>query len=943
MEITTYSRTRYGAGIQNWAFSQDSSGRIYVANNEGLLVYDGTNWQLFPVPNKTIVRSIAMGSDGRLYAGAQDEFGYYLPDQSGRLCFTSLKNLLPQTERSFADVWDVKTEGNLVFFRTDYRVFCLAGNRITVFPAAPAWLPLFKHNGKVIAQDQTNGLLYYQDNEWRPLVEKNKLPAGMIITDAVPYGPDTSLLCTKTSGLFLLAGNTLLKFPLNAILEKEQFTCLAALDDYFLAGTYSNGIYLINRQGISQENINSETGLQNNTVRCLFSDVNGNVWTGLDNGIAFIPYSNAIRHVNPPAFNNGSGYGVNDFHGSLYFALSTGVMVLPLSSTNNLASIYEEPKKILGGLSWNISVVNDHLLTGRDDGLWEINNLEPKIVSAASGFWSCRAMPNKPLTGIAAGNYRGIHFFDWVNGSFADAGILEKFSESSRYIETDSENIWVSHPYRGVYKIRLADNAITLYSREKGFPSDLDNHVFRIRNKIVFATIHGIYEYDAAADRIIPAKEYASLFGNLSLRYLKEDGKGNIWFVHEKMVGVADYSEAKPVIYYIPELKNKILSGFENIYPYNIQNVWIGGESGFFHVNYEKYRRAAIRLKPYITSVQITSNADSVLFGGYSFSGQQSSASVSIPYKWNSLRFSFAASAYGQQSVEYSYFLKGFDKAPGAWSSRAEKDYTNLPEGTYTFIVKARRGPSSPESVEASYTFSIAAPWYRTVWAYLLYAFALFLLLYVLFRYQEKKHRQKQELRRRADQEKFEEEQRQMAFQHQLELEKTEKELIKLRNQNLEVELENKNAELASSAMSLIQKKEFLLKITDELNKLYKPGKEHVEASDLRKVLRSLTSDDKLDEEWKQFSMHFNKVHGNFLVILKKKFPTLNAHELKLCAYLRLNLSSKEMARLMSITVRGVEIGRYRLRKKLQLQPKEDLFQFLLNIEAGEDEGDLII
>lgn len=937
VEITRYSRPQYAAGIQNWAFAQDSSGRIYVANNEGLLVFNGTNWQLFPVPNKTIVRSITFGPGHRLYAGAQDEFGYFSPDPAGRLRFTSLKPLLPAADQSFTDIWEVKSDGQHVFFRTDYKIFCLTGDHLSVYPSSSAWLPLFNHNKDVIAQDAQRGLLRLQGPEWQPLIEKSKLPPGFVVTDAIPYRNDTSLLCTKTTGLFLLTNNSLVPFPLQGALSNEQFTCLSQPDENsFLVGTYSNGIYHLSHQGLLLENINTETGLQNNTVRCLFADAGGNAWTGLDNGIAFLAFSNAIRHVNPAVFNNGSGYSVKSFNGNLYFALSTGLQYLPMASATDQAAIREQPQSVLTGLTWNISILPHHLLAGRDDGLWEINNQTAKNVSALTGFWTCQPFPQAASGKIIAGNYRGVRYFETINNELKDGGPVENFSESSRYLETDAANAWISHPYRGIYKIRLADNTVSLYTRKDGLPSDLDNHVFKIRGQIVFATTRGIYEYDAAANRIIPSRQYSSLFGDLSIRYLKEDEKGNIWFVHEKTVGVADYSQGKPLILYIPELKNKILSGFENIFPYNLQNVWVGSESGFYHVNYEKYRRTAFLFRPYITQVQLTANGDSILYGGYPGPGQENKNPPVVLYKWNSLRFSYAASAYGEQAVEYSYRLKGFDKNWSSWSSRAEKDYTNLPEGTYTFQIKARRGPSSPESEEVGYTFQISPPWYRTVWAYLFYGIGFFLLLYLLFRYQERKHRQKQELRRIADQKKFDEEQKQMAFQHQLELEQTEKELMRLRNENLEAELESKNAELASSATNLIQKKEFLIRITDELNKLYKPGKDSIDAADLKKVLRNLTSDDKLDEEWKQFSMHFNKVHGNFLVILKKKFPNLNAHELKLCAYLRLNLSSKEMARLLSISVRGVEIGRYRLRKKLQLQPKEDLFQFLLSLESGE-------
>jgi DNA-binding CsgD family transcriptional regulator len=132
--------------------------------------------------------------------------------------------------------------------------------------------------------------------------------------------------------------------------------------------------------------------------------------------------------------------------------------------------------------------------------------------------------------------------------------------------------------------------------------------------------------------------------------------------------------------------------------------------------------------------------------------------------------------------------------------------------------------------------------------------------------------------------------------------------------------------------MNLVQKKEFILKIKDTLKHLNKNEKESLDSQELKKLLRSLAEEEKLNDEWEQFSIHFNNVHGDFLVKLSEKYPTLKAHELKLCAYLRMNLSSKEIAQLMSISVRGVEISRYRLRKKLNIPTETNLFQFLLEI-----------
>ena len=100
-------------------------------------------------------------------------------------------------------------------------------------------------------------------------------------------------------------------------------------------------------------------------------------------------------------------------------------------------------------------------------------------------------------------------------------------------------------------------------------------------------------------------------------------------------------------------------------------------------------------------------------------------------------------------------------------------------------------------------------------------------------------------------------------------------------------------------------------------------------ADDLKKVIRLLNEAKKLDNDWDQFAVHFDHVHANYLSNLKDRYPNLSPSDLKLCAYLKLNLSSKEIAQLLNITPRAVEVSRYRLRKKLGLKPEVNLFDFL--------------
>src|SRR6201985_242243 len=92
-DIINYSREIYNAGTQNRGIVQDRNGVMYFANYQGLLSFDGTYWKNYPISNKTVVRSIAIGKDNRIYAGGQGDFGYFSPDSNGRLVYTSLKNL----------------------------------------------------------------------------------------------------------------------------------------------------------------------------------------------------------------------------------------------------------------------------------------------------------------------------------------------------------------------------------------------------------------------------------------------------------------------------------------------------------------------------------------------------------------------------------------------------------------------------------------------------------------------------------------------------------------------------------------------------------------------------------------------------------------------------------------------------------------------------------
>ncbi len=937
-EVINYSNQAYRGGLQNWDIRQDKNGIMYFANNEGLLSFDGRFWNLYPLPNKTIVRSVEIGADNRIFVGGQDELGYFTPGHNGRLEYHSLTPFIPEKHKSFGDVWDIVTYKKDIYFRTASKIFRFVNESVAVFAAPSEWAFLGTCNGRLYAQDYRLGLMGFDNQAWHPLGIVSELPVNEPVTAILPAPGDKAVVTTLKNGLFQLSFEKIAKIqsPNSQVLENERIYAATLINSNWIAlATNNGGIYIVDLHENLIQRFSRTEGLQNNNVLSIFLDNQQNLWLGLDNGIDFIAYNSAIKHI-MPMMQDGSGYAAIIHDKDLYLGTSSGLYTAALQPVKDLSFSRGSFTPVDGaqGQNWSLAEINNQLLLGHHEGAFQVQGSRVHPLSSLPGFWNFTPITSTlPAARMVAGNYNGLTMFDFRNNQFVPVRQLPGFTESSRFVAIDQlDNIWVSHPYHGVYKIIRTekDSCISYsYNNKKGLPSTLNNHVYKIRNEVVIATQKGVYAYNAGSDLFEPSKFYRKILGDQSIRYLKEDVAGNIWFIHEKTLGVIDMTGREPVVIYMPELNNKMLSGFEFIYSVDENNVFLGGEKGFYHINYEKYKRNLPDLKVQVRAVRIINDRDSLLFGGYfrDVNEKQVQDEKNIPgiaYDWKSIHFEFSSSLFAYQaSLEYSYRLKGFDEGWSAWTKRNEKEYTNLPAGGYTFEVKVRNNLGN-ESPVSGYSFRILPPWYQTALAKLIYLLLFCLALLGLYRWQRKKFLQQQQL--------FEEEQQKILYIHELERSKTENELVALRNEKLEAEINYKNSEMASSAMHLVKKGELLAKIKAELTLVMKKLKDEQAIAELKKMVKTLGEDDNIDKEWENFAKHFDKVNSDFVMILKEKHPTITGNELKLCTYLRMNLATKEIAQLMSISVRGVEISRYRLRKKLGISSEVNLFDYLINL-----------
>lgn len=940
--IINYSRQAYNAGNQNWSIGQDSNGIMYFANNKGLLVFDGTSWRTYPLPGGTIVRSLAIGDSNKIYVGGQGEFGYFFPAKNGELSYTSLKNLVPQKDNDFADVWNICSWQQRIFFRSNKKIFELEGNVITVHKSID-WAFMGITPAGLIAWEFTNKLVTYHRGEWVPVIRVGTLPQDVRLTTALPIGKDSILLCTLNHGLYLLKKDTVSWFDApgikNVIGKNIYSACLLSPDRIALV-TNIVGCIIINKRGEFIQRFSKKEGIQSNNILSIKLDQDKNLWLGLDNGIDLVAYSNAIKNIFPDGEDHNSGYASIIHQNQLYFGLSTGLYKVNLPAGNKDLSYTNGNMEFVPnteGQVWGLSNVNDHLLVAHNRGAYQVEHGTIKAIDDKTGFWTFKPLYNsRPSPVMIAGTYNGINFYNYNNGVFTNPVIHAQF-ESARYIAINEDTIWIAHPYRGLYKVTFntkGEPYAINYQDKHGILSANRNHLYKIMGKLVLTSDNGIFEYGNTQKDFVRSATLEKIFGTVPVSYINEDKFGNLWFCRDKRVGIIDRSAGEPRIVYIAEIDDKVMgSGFENINVVDSNNVFIAAEKGFFHVNYAQYKRNKHPLQARIRMVRSAAPKEGVIFGGY----KTDSTTLALPiieYTDNSLHFECASNIYGQEhNTEYSYYLEGFDKGWSPWIKKTEKDYTNLPEGDYTFKVKCRNATDN-ESAVASWSFRVSPPWYRSWWAYLLYALILFGLLYIFYKRQQHKYKRLQQVKLQEQQRKYDEEQKQLQVQHELEIGKNEKQIMQLKNEKLEAEIGHKNAELASSAMSLVRKMEILSRLKEDLVQYKNSAGTDKGSKEFQKIIRVLDKELDHDGEWEQFANHFDAVHTNYLRKLKEHCPDITASELKLAAYLRLSLTTKEIAQLMNISIRGVETSRYRLRKKLGISNEVNLFDYLISITS---------
>jgi len=940
--INNYNKNTYKASNQNWSIAQNDKGFLYFGNNDGLLEFDGSYWELYPLPKRTILRSILAKGD-TIFAGAFEEIGYFVPGGDGKMHFNSLVHLIPEYFRAFDEIWKIHNTSSGIVFQSFRFLFVFNNHQIKVIEPFSTFTQSFLVNGNAYIIDRKKGLYRLSARGLEP-VFNDPLFQRTEVRSLLYRGVDELLLGTSTEGLYILKNKALEAWPSpvnNKLKIYELFSGIALSENFYAFGTVQNGLYITDRNGRIYQHINRSKGLQNNTILSLFEDRHYNLWMGLDNGIDYAEINSPLS-IFDFNYNLEASYTSIVHNGRLYAGTNQGLFYAELSNIRNSDEDGGKFTLIPGteGQVWSLQVFDEQLLCGHNTGCFQVNGEKAVKISDIPGYWTFIRHRETSDT-LIAGTYNGLAVFTKKAGVWSYAYEVKGFKESSRTILQDEDNtIWMSHGYRGIFHISLNNDlsraeSVTLYKSSKGLPPDLPYNIHKIDNELNISTSAGLFRYDSKGDVFYKNPKYSEIFGGFPyIDKITRDNSGNFWFfTHTRMGVIRETERGKYLAEQAPffRLNSMLLPSFEHLFIHNQGNVYIGSQNGLIHFSprFNEYRKRGSD-PAYIRSIRFFSK-DSELAITDTPADKEKTGSLglqaSVPYRYNSASFRFSSPSFEfPEGTLFSYRLGGFDNDWSAWSSQGFKEYTNLKEGEYTFELKSINAFDA-ESEPVKFSFTIKPPFHRSFAAKLIYTILLLLILagnIIFLRRRIEKARLGEILKREKDLEA-----QALVFREQA-LTK-EKEIIHLRNEALQSEMNHKTKELANATLNLLHKNKILSHLKENLTTLLHPQPGHDLKHQISQLIRKINREIKNEQHLEAFNTYFDEVHQDFISRLKNAYPALTPKELRLCAYLRMNLSSKEIAPLMNISVRGLEISRYRLRKKLDIRHNVNLTDFIMS------------
>lgn len=908
-EIVNFTSKNYDAHSINYDIEQDTSGLIYIGNAYCVLEFDAKKFRKIPLVSGKSAISFARDDQGKIFVGSSSEFGYLTKDSTQKTIYKSLKHLIPG-KKEINEIFHTSWFDGAIYFGC-YRGIYRYKNEIIEKVEGFTDSTLIDHiqivKGELLYWENAKGLGRVQGLKARNFHEDiyTRAVRGIeyINENYVIFGK-FGVKAIRKPNLYSSAQAELIKADVSSILKLN--------DDEVLVGTINSGIYLLDAQGKLKRHFTVDHGLQDNFIRKLFKDKEGNIWIAYNNGIGIFKWGSPLQYITHSQGFEGMGYTGVVFENKLYIGTSRGLYVMNdweegLSKIDDFELVPGMPEGTINYLT----IANGKLIICQSAETYTLENNKAQRISDGSwyGSWIWKTADKYNKNEAFVGTYEGVERYIFKNNNWIHLGHIKKFAESSRVMEIDERGIiWAIQGNKGLYRVELnesRDSAISIinYAEKPGFKSDDFNDIFYFNNKIYITTYKGVYFLKG--DSLISDKSFDNIKKYVQRARIYDDNK--IYGIYKDQAYLIKKVDQKWQIdpSSLSFSKSSLVGSAEFFSKISKNTYLLGTQDGYAIYKPNKESKPSDS-KCLIRNIElIGEEVDSTLFLG------KPKQKLEFEYAYNNIRFTFSIPEYSViDQIIYQTQLLRDNKPLSGWQNVKEvnyKEFTNLKEGEYTFIVRAKKGNQAMGT--ETYNFSILPPWYRTNTANITYFIGLILGgLFIRLRFKKQAEKLKEEKIR--------------------ELEIKEK----LHNaEKLEIELKNKDNELAYMALSYTQKKEMLASLENKLDALSKEL-EHNDRQKVNSLKRTVSSSIDDESNWENFQVHFDQKNNNFFQKLKEVDNKLNESYLLFLSYVRMGKSNKEIADLLNISVAAVEKRKYRLKKKWGLENDTSFTDFLRDL-----------
>ncbi|MDR0729414.1 MAG: hypothetical protein LBF19_04745 [Prevotellaceae bacterium] len=908
-KVINFERSLYKAGFQIWMMSQADNGWIYAANNQGLLEFDGVNWSLYPIRHD-VVRSLKIIGH-KIFVGGSSEYGFFEPDETGQLTYHSLSF---GAKNWGGEIWNILTSATHTYFVSERHILIYHDTTQVKIIHAERKIDCSGMINDRLYIGTTDGIFFLQNDRFEFLQSSDALRHCKFV-GLLPYA-DKLVAVTANIGLYLLDNDTISRIHSSAddFIRDSRLFSVTMADSKVVLGSVQHGAFIFDlEQPDYKEWFNLQNGLSNNTILCSYFDRDRNLWLGLDKGISYIDLNSPVRPLFATVSPIGTGYCSAIYRDRFYFGTNQGLYTWTPDGNYPLVSGSE-------GQIWSMAIIDSSLFCSGDNGIIVISANDRYKINLF-GVWEVHPLAAHDDKLIAA-TYAGLCILEKRNGQWCFGYIVPDFFDSSKGLLEDDEcgNFWIVNDGQ-VRRIRFNED-MTAIVENTIYPGPVCRHngyFRRIDNDIVVCDKDGIYQYNRLFDSFIRYTQLESMLdGQKYYEYLAVDPMKNIWFVSDFQLKVLPFKDGRYQPAYNIGLSNELINHYENVWLLDTAVAIVSVDNAFMKVDFSR----AYPTPPVPTYIREFSSSknDSII------SRNNARRSVVLPYSQNSVIIRFAASAFPLRSdILYTCRLKGIDEEWSTPSPNTFKEYTNLYEGRYTFEVKAIAGGYAYDEYSDTMEFEIRPPWHRSTMALVVYISLTLIALYITY---EKTIRKQKKIIRLKRQELIAQTRR-----HREETKVKDQEISALQTKNLQAELNFKTQELSGYILNVIRKNEILEEVRKSANSISKDIDEKKDLLSIQqKIIRligQIETNIINDNEFNVFESNFNLIHQDFFKLLDEKFPQLSRSEKILCAYLKMNLSSKEIAPLQGISIRSVEVNRYRLRKKMNLSRYINLTEYM--------------